>query len=119
MKPIQQTKTGVVIFAVVLVFIGNIVRADAPTPFLDAKNKVGDVTTTEAGLISLGSGDYLVVVVDDTVEYHAIKASAGKGVVKPEHLGHPVTVKAKIVERIERKGPPQIRLEILSVEQAR
>lgn len=91
-------------------------RADAPTPFVDIKYKVGETYTESGSLISLGGARYLVVVHSDDDEYYVLRAIAPKGTVKPDQIGKEVRIEAKIESRENRKGlAPEIKLEILSV----
>jgi hypothetical protein len=90
-------------------------RADAPTPFVDTKYKVGETYTESASLVALGGASYLVIVQSDTDEYFVLRATAPKGVVKPDQIGKPVTIEAKIESKENRKGrTPEIKLEIIS-----
>lgn len=95
----------------------SVARADAPTPFVEEPYyKVGATYTEPGSIISLGGTSYLVVVQSDTDDYYVLRATAPKGVVKPEQLGKPVTVEAKLVSRKKRKNEiPEIKLEIISV----
>jgi hypothetical protein len=109
------------VFAVALLALSvaftSVARADAPTPFVeDPYYKVGMTYTESGSIISLGGASYLVVVQSDTDDYYVLRATAPKGVVKPEQLGKPMKVEAKIVSREKRKNQvPEIKLEILSV----
>jgi hypothetical protein len=89
-------------------------RADAPTPFVDTRYKVGTTYTEPGSIVSLGGSKYLVIVETDTREFVILRATAKKGVVADDKLGREVKVEAKLVARKGKEKPGEENLEILS-----
>lgn len=108
----------IALLALALCLPAAVTRADAPTPFVDTRYKVGETYTESGNLISLGGASYLVVVHSDTDEYYVLRATAPTGTVKPDQIGKPIKLEAKVVSKKSRqKRAPEIELEIVSVKE--
>ena len=91
--------------------------AYSETPFVNAKK--GDTKTARGWIVQRGEDatSFLVVVTCGCRSGHtAFFATAAANVVSNDQLGRPMTITAKVVERIERKSNyPSINLKILQV----
>ena len=101
---------------------GTLALADYAAPFLEINNKIGDVSEAHGYVVATGHEDsthFLVIVRTDTMEHIAIRATAGKDVVKESLLGRPVIIKAEVVDRKEdRDKRITVQLKLLSVRSA-
>jgi hypothetical protein len=129
---------SVLLSVCILAFASNC-YADFATPFVEVNNKLGDVSTTQAYVLTLGpqsTNRFMVVVMTDTRQYEVYKATpnqgvvmleksqlrailvlqatAKEGVVKDSLLGREVLLKATIAKAGSWKTLPE--LEILEVE---
>jgi hypothetical protein len=117
----QKLVYVIIFFAAILLFT-NVLKADFATPFVEVNNKIGDISEASGYVISLDPNieectNFLVIVLNDCMEYVSIKATATKKLITQSLLGRPVIIKAKVINRYEdpKTKKVTIKLEILSV----
>ena len=87
--------------------------ADFATPFVEIKNKPGDIADTRARVVALGpniGSQFLVIVMNDQEQPVVLWATAKKGILDDSVLGREVQIKAKVTRAGTATSPPEIEI---------
>lgn len=117
----RTNSLGLMIAALLL--LSSVASADFATPFVETKNKVGDISEGHGYVLAGESDDgpsFLVMVTSDTHQHLTILARAEKGIVPADLIGRPVVIKAEVVKAAEKLGNSAgLELKILEVKSTR
>jgi hypothetical protein len=119
--PMRKSSLGSMLATILL--LSTAALADFATPFVETKNKVGDVSEGHGYVLAGDSDDgpaFLVMVTSDTQQHLTILARAEKGIVPADLIGRPVVIRAEVVKAAGKTGSAAgMELKILEVKSTR